>query len=1494
MYLARVKSFAPDSRYDIQVSIIRLTHWTCGCCCISCANLLCTKQGSKERRGKRRSTSLRKHQSIEHVVVEESFSLLSRDKEKAGEGIYVSATTSNNKRFYGLLVEQSALKEASALWFQDQANSLELNRRIKVLKQQQESETTTIQNGSQKSDFEETILERPTIAQSHTADANSNNASDNSNEQIKRPAVATESASIASDVQSIPNQAADFPNTSAHLNGAPAKRPIQPTDTQDHQTKRAKLTPSPVPSSTVAISNREQNDSSSPIPAIYNQPVQKFRYILDKKKGVSQGGESKADPGYRVLVATYSSIQEAAGWDDTIAKAIATACQEGGNYLPGDATYYYQFEVLPSALTTNHAKRAEFDIRTSMGFHQFLQNTSLPPWFPLSNLHTRQTQVLNMLNMKRDNNGNLTWETTPDAQVSGDTATVTAATALAGGTRIPMQPRKQSQYHIGVIGGGIAGVACCQELLKILRMAGIDAHVTLFEARKRLGGRLWTDRTFLPSSDGDVSIELGASWIHGIEDNPLAALAREAGIDFVTASEEVQMLGKDLKHVDPDMDERTGQLFDDLLDHAADDCWSAPDNVNVAEGANGMDLQSAVRWYASVFARGHRQEGVANDPNSNCPQPMPAPPHRRSSDWSIDTGIGKAISRHKLREISRLSEDEHRMLLWNTKNIEYALGANISDLSMKYWDADDRHAFEGDHVLLKQGFSKVIDHMMESLRKAGNQNFEVELDFPVGKVEYGRKSTTQPYGGSGSSRKQKLVELSDTCSVTSQDGTRTKFCDFLVCACPLGVLKESVAMESSDNNLSFEPPLPFSKIDAITNVGFGLLDKVYLQFPRAFWRKDAIFKANDQCLFGNISGVNPHHYMFFDIGRCLGPADGAPAILMSLVSGQEAVKCEHMSDREIAAEVVSTLRAIFPGDNAVPEPTAFRFTRWGQDKYSRGSYTFLPPGATDQDFQVLQSPINANGDSLLLEGSETMRLFFAGEHTTALHPSMAHGAMLSGMRAAKEVVSSLLFKHDEDKDIDRVIPLALFRHTNPTAELECSLCHKTGGRVREGSLIAFKKGARQVLAHNNCAEYSPEVEVLDFKWKNVIKAVNRGKSINCSLCKGSGATIGCSAERCFRVFHFSCSEDAGWRFERDGKIFYCELHRKLAPDYTSHCDRVSIKYYLTKNLTSSLKCHLCGGVEASEELGQLLAFQYGNRRACVHEKCIKFTTICDTSEVEASRMGHEYKNVFRAIDESRPCSVCTRRGATICCTEPSCSITIHLQCAIASGWHFGKRGKLFLCKNHRTKKVDKHPATPATLQHELGATAISTGDGIQLPNFLSHNLLARLGAAPVGGSKASVPGNLDIGGTSVPIDTIGVAPEPAETDDSSDSDDSAMNFHDDDTEIVLDLVLSNCVSGTKRNVHVSRASSNDPWQMSVKVTKLNNRYVLVVADSSIFESTSEGSQTLQVNDVIVSMNGITIGTGNLRTLRDIMSNCLKKETDLHIEAISTPIVSNQW
>lgn len=66
-----------------------------------------------------------------------------------------------------------------------------------------------------------------------------------------------------------------------------------------------------------------------------------------------------------------------------------------------------------------------------------------------------------------------------------------------------------------VIGAGMAGAKAAHDL----RQAGFS--VTVLEARERIGGRIWTDRSL------GVPLDLGAAWIHGAHGNPLTALARD-------------------------------------------------------------------------------------------------------------------------------------------------------------------------------------------------------------------------------------------------------------------------------------------------------------------------------------------------------------------------------------------------------------------------------------------------------------------------------------------------------------------------------------------------------------------------------------------------------------------------------------------------------------------------------------------------------------------------------------------------------------------------------------------------------------------------------------------------------------------------------------------------------------------------------------------------------------------------------------------------------
>lgn len=72
-----------------------------------------------------------------------------------------------------------------------------------------------------------------------------------------------------------------------------------------------------------------------------------------------------------------------------------------------------------------------------------------------------------------------------------------------------------------VVGAGVAGLTAA----RLLSRNG--QRVVLLEARDRVGGRVWSHR------EGGVVTDLGASWIHGVTDSPVAAAAAAFGLRTV-------------------------------------------------------------------------------------------------------------------------------------------------------------------------------------------------------------------------------------------------------------------------------------------------------------------------------------------------------------------------------------------------------------------------------------------------------------------------------------------------------------------------------------------------------------------------------------------------------------------------------------------------------------------------------------------------------------------------------------------------------------------------------------------------------------------------------------------------------------------------------------------------------------------------------------------------------------------------------------------------
>lgn len=198
--------------------------------------------------------------------------------------------------------------------------------------------------------------------------------------------------------------------------------------------------------------------------------------------------------------------------------------------------------------------------------------------------------------------------------------------------------------------------------------------------------------------------------------------------------------------------------------------------------------------------------------------------------------------------------------------------------------------------------------------------------------------------------------------------------DYALCTFSTGVL--------TSDTITFDPPLPEWKREAIYKSPMSIYTKIFLKFPRKFW--------NDNEFILHASKRRGYFPVFQDLDRP-GILPGS-AILLITVTGEEGKRIEEQTDQETKTEIMKTLRKIY--GKKIPEPTAIFYRRWSKDMFTQGAYSDRVVGTTSQDYKNI--------------GETLGRLYFAGEATSEDWNGYMQGAYLSGKEKGQMIADDLM------------------------------------------------------------------------------------------------------------------------------------------------------------------------------------------------------------------------------------------------------------------------------------------------------------------------------------------------------------------------------------------------------------------------------------------------------------------------------------------------------
>ncbi|XP_044464486.1 probable polyamine oxidase 5 [Mangifera indica] len=551
--------------------------------------------------------------------------------------------------------------------------------------------------------------------------------------------------------------------------------------------------------------------------------------------------------------------------------------------------------------------------------------------------------------------------------------------------------------RIVIIGAGMAGLTAANKLYTCESSKELF-ELCVVEGGTRIGGRINT------SEFGGDRIEMGATWIHGIGGSPIYKISQE--IHSLESqqpwecmdgfSTETKTMAEGGFVLNPSIVDPVSKLFDSLMDFAQG-------KLNEPSTCEKNDFYNlAVKAFKLCTSNG------------------------KPSELSVGSFLRQGLNSYwdSVKDQEEVKGDGS----WSRKLLEEAVFAMHENTQRTYTSAGDLFTldfnaereyqmFPDEEITIAKGYMSIIRHLASVL--------------PPGLIHLGRKVSTIEWQPEGyKSRQMENGYTLRPVKLHFSDGS-TMLADHVIVTVSLGVLKAGIRQDSS--MFKFNPPLPSFKTEAISRLGYGVVNKLFLQ----------VSPSNECDIFSKGSSNFPFLHMAFHRSdyelrnekipwwmrrtASLCPIYKKSSVLLSWFAGEEALELESLSDEEII-DGVSTIISSFlsqphkkeesnshqlcNGNNNVNhvESSEVKFTKvlstkWGNDPLFLGSYSYVAVGSSGEDFDIMAKPlpeISSSCESTAIV--PPLQILFAGEATHRTHYSTTHGAYFSGLREANRLL----------------------------------------------------------------------------------------------------------------------------------------------------------------------------------------------------------------------------------------------------------------------------------------------------------------------------------------------------------------------------------------------------------------------------------------------------------------------------------------------------------